>query len=93
MQFMMYPGEFHYFDREHVLRDAWRRVDEFFAANLRGCLLETNSHPEARHERVQHPARLQINWPITADLGCNCVAVAQVKQIGDQVPPSSVPAR
>jgi hypothetical protein len=31
----MYPGEFHYFDREHVLRDAWRRVDEFFAKNVR----------------------------------------------------------
>ena len=33
--FMTYPGEFHYFTREHVLRDAWRRVDEFFDANLR----------------------------------------------------------
>jgi dipeptidyl aminopeptidase/acylaminoacyl peptidase len=33
--FMMYPGEFHYFSREHVLRDAWRRVDKFFAAHLR----------------------------------------------------------
>jgi hypothetical protein len=35
VSFMTYPGEFHYFTREHVLRDAWRRVDEFFAANLR----------------------------------------------------------
>ncbi len=35
VDFMMYPGEFHYFDREHVLRDAWRRVDEFFAKNVR----------------------------------------------------------
>ena len=35
IQFMMYPGEFHYFDREHVLRDAWTRVDEFFGKNLR----------------------------------------------------------
>ena len=26
-EFMMYPGEFHYFTREHVLRDAWHRVD------------------------------------------------------------------
>lgn len=34
IQFMMYPGEFHYFDREHVLRDAWTRVDEFFGKNL-----------------------------------------------------------
>lgn len=32
--FMMYPGEFHYFDRDFVLRDAWRRVDDFFGANL-----------------------------------------------------------
>ena len=35
VSFMTYPGEFHYFTREHVLRDAWRRVDEFFEANLR----------------------------------------------------------
>jgi dipeptidyl aminopeptidase/acylaminoacyl peptidase len=33
--FMTYPGEFHYFTREHVLRDAWHRVDDFFDANLR----------------------------------------------------------
>jgi dipeptidyl aminopeptidase/acylaminoacyl peptidase len=33
--FMAYPGEFHYFSREHVLRDAWHRVDDFFDANLR----------------------------------------------------------
>ncbi|MGA2114206.1 MAG: S9 family peptidase [Bryobacteraceae bacterium] len=32
--FMVYPGEFHYFTRAHVLRDAWRRVDDFFAENL-----------------------------------------------------------
>jgi dipeptidyl aminopeptidase/acylaminoacyl peptidase len=35
VEFMAYPGEFHYFTREHVLRDAWRRVDEFFARNLK----------------------------------------------------------
>ncbi len=34
VNFMVYPGEFHYFTREHVLRDAWRRVDEFFASHL-----------------------------------------------------------
>jgi dipeptidyl aminopeptidase/acylaminoacyl peptidase len=34
--FMMYPGEFHYFTRAHVLRDAWQRVDEFFGEQLRG---------------------------------------------------------
>ena len=32
--FMMYPGEFHYFDRSFVVRDAWRRVDEFFKEHL-----------------------------------------------------------
>lgn len=32
--FMMYPGEFHYFDRAFVLNDAWRRVDQFFAQHL-----------------------------------------------------------
>jgi dipeptidyl aminopeptidase/acylaminoacyl peptidase len=34
IQFMTYPGEFHYFTREHVLRDAWHRVDDFFRENL-----------------------------------------------------------
>jgi dipeptidyl aminopeptidase/acylaminoacyl peptidase len=34
LTFMMYPGEFHYFTREHVLRDAWHRVDDFFQLNL-----------------------------------------------------------
>jgi hypothetical protein len=33
---MTYPGEFHYFTREHVLRDAWHRVDDFFRTNLIG---------------------------------------------------------
>ena len=32
--FMMYPGEFHYFDRSFVVRDAWTRVDDFFKKNL-----------------------------------------------------------
>ena len=32
--FMTYPGEFHYFTRAHVLRDAWTRVDAFFGAHL-----------------------------------------------------------
>jgi dipeptidyl aminopeptidase/acylaminoacyl peptidase len=35
-EFMTYPGEFHYFTREHVLRDAWNRVDRFFAEHLKG---------------------------------------------------------
>lgn len=33
--FVTYPGEFHYFTRAHVLRDAWTRVDRFFAQHLR----------------------------------------------------------
>ena len=33
-EFMVYPGEFHYFQRAHVLRDAWGRVERFFATNL-----------------------------------------------------------
>ena len=35
VSFMTYPGEFHYFTREHVLRDAWHRVEEFFDVNLK----------------------------------------------------------
>ena len=34
VEFMTYPGEFHYFTREHVLRDAWTRVDTFFRKHL-----------------------------------------------------------
>jgi len=34
VSFMTYPGEFHYFTREHVLKDAWSRVERFFDANL-----------------------------------------------------------
>lgn len=34
VSFMMYPGEFHYFDREQTLYDAWHRVDAFFAKDL-----------------------------------------------------------
>jgi len=36
LSYMMYPGEFHYFTRAHVLSDAWHRVDDFFACHLRG---------------------------------------------------------
>jgi dipeptidyl aminopeptidase/acylaminoacyl peptidase len=35
VDFMVYPGEYHYFHRAHVLRDAWRRVERFFDANLK----------------------------------------------------------
>jgi dipeptidyl aminopeptidase/acylaminoacyl peptidase len=33
--FMTYPGEFHYFTREHVLRDAWHRVELFWDLHLK----------------------------------------------------------
>lgn len=36
VSFMAYPGEFHYFTREHVLRDAWNRVARFWDAHLKG---------------------------------------------------------
>ena len=36
LSYMMYPGEFHYFTRAHVLLDAWHRVDDFFAFHLHG---------------------------------------------------------
>jgi dipeptidyl aminopeptidase/acylaminoacyl peptidase len=32
--FMTYPGEYHYFHRAHVLRDAWSRVERFFDMHL-----------------------------------------------------------
>jgi dipeptidyl aminopeptidase/acylaminoacyl peptidase len=34
VEFVMYPGEFHYFHRAHVLRDAWGEVERFFAGHL-----------------------------------------------------------
>lgn len=33
--FVVYPGEFHYFHREHVLRDFFGRVERFFEKHLR----------------------------------------------------------
>ena len=33
-EFVTYPGEFHYFHRDHVLRDAWNRVHRFFDEHL-----------------------------------------------------------
>ena len=32
--FVMYPGEFHYFDRTFALNDAWHEVDRFFREHL-----------------------------------------------------------
>jgi dipeptidyl aminopeptidase/acylaminoacyl peptidase len=48
VQFMTYPGEFHYFTREHVLRDAWHRVDDFFRENLQPQSRGTTSEARAR---------------------------------------------
>lgn len=44
LSFMIYPGEFHYFSREHVLRDAWHRVDDFFDLHLRASAASTAMH-------------------------------------------------
>jgi dipeptidyl aminopeptidase/acylaminoacyl peptidase len=35
VEFMVYPGEFHYFTRAHVLGDAWSRAERFFNAHLK----------------------------------------------------------
>ena len=34
VDFMTYPGEYHYFHRAHVLRDAWKRAERFFEEHL-----------------------------------------------------------
>ena len=33
--FEVYPGELHFFRRKHILRDAWRRAEQFFDAHLK----------------------------------------------------------
>jgi dipeptidyl aminopeptidase/acylaminoacyl peptidase len=45
-EFVTYPGEFHYFTREHVLRDAWTKVDRFFARYLKPPAPPVPSAPE-----------------------------------------------
>jgi dipeptidyl aminopeptidase/acylaminoacyl peptidase len=42
VSFMTYPGEYHYFTREHVLRDAWHRVAGFFGTNLKPAAATTH---------------------------------------------------
>lgn len=32
----VYPGEIHFFRRAHILRDAWRRAEDFFDRHLKG---------------------------------------------------------
>jgi dipeptidyl aminopeptidase/acylaminoacyl peptidase len=44
VNFMVYPGEYHYFDRSFVVRDAWQRVDAFFGKNLRPELATGGGH-------------------------------------------------
>jgi len=48
--FMMYPGEFHYFDRSFVVRDAWQRVDAFFHEHLHPERPATRSLTPPRHD-------------------------------------------
>jgi dipeptidyl-peptidase-4 len=31
----IFPGEIHFFRREHTLRDAWKKAEEFFDKNLK----------------------------------------------------------
>ena len=39
----IYPGEIHFFRRAHVLRDAWRRSEEFFDRYLMESEVSTSS--------------------------------------------------
>ncbi|HVG83570.1 MAG TPA: prolyl oligopeptidase family serine peptidase [Vicinamibacterales bacterium] len=39
----VYPGEIHFFRRAHVLRDAWRRAEEFFDRYLKNGAAVTSS--------------------------------------------------
>jgi dipeptidyl aminopeptidase/acylaminoacyl peptidase len=61
VEFMTYPGEFHYFTREHVLRDAWTRVDRFFAKWLGPEARVNSSTPQLHNSQVipkpQRPKR------------------------------------
>jgi len=45
VEFMMYPGEFHYFSRAHVLRDAWQKTERFFQAHLRVAAAPVDGPP------------------------------------------------
>jgi dipeptidyl aminopeptidase/acylaminoacyl peptidase len=38
----IFPGEIHFFRRAHVLRDAWRRAEEFFDRNLKNSAASSN---------------------------------------------------
>jgi dipeptidyl aminopeptidase/acylaminoacyl peptidase len=51
VEFMTYPGEFHYFTREHVLRDAWGRVERFFDRYLKAEGTENRGRSSAENQR------------------------------------------
>jgi dipeptidyl aminopeptidase/acylaminoacyl peptidase len=54
-EFALYPGEFHYFQRAHVLRDAWTRVERFFDRHLRPsprAVAARRRHPERRPDAI-----------------------------------------
>jgi dipeptidyl aminopeptidase/acylaminoacyl peptidase len=38
----VYPGEIHFFRRAHILRDAWRRAEEFFDRHLKDRTVTTS---------------------------------------------------
>ena len=42
----IYPGEIHFFRRAYVLRDAWRRSDEFFYRYLMAPVPDANKSPK-----------------------------------------------
>ena len=44
----IYPGEIHFFRRDIVLRDAWRRVEEFFDRTVRNGPALSSSSSNAR---------------------------------------------
>jgi dipeptidyl aminopeptidase/acylaminoacyl peptidase len=48
VDFVAYPGEYHYFQRAHVLRDAWTRVERFFDRHLRqSSTTRPNNNPHS----------------------------------------------
>jgi dipeptidyl aminopeptidase/acylaminoacyl peptidase len=39
----VYPGEIHFFRRAHILRDAWRRAEDFFDRHLKQAMTTTTA--------------------------------------------------
>jgi dipeptidyl aminopeptidase/acylaminoacyl peptidase len=44
----IYPGEIHFFRRDIVLRDAWKRIEEFFERTVKNSASMTSSSPPTR---------------------------------------------